>query len=73
MNKEKKNNFRMIKNISVFYANEPEDVIWENMEYSSKQRLLRRLLIYFISILLLLILFFIVYQLTYVQNSLNEK
>ena len=73
MNKEKKNNFRMIKNINVFYANEPEDVIWENMEYSSRQRLLRRLLIYFISILLLLILFFIVYQLTYVQNSLNEK
>ena len=73
MDKEKKEKYKMKKTINVFYAHEPEDVIWENMEYSLKQRIIRGLLIYFISLLLLLILFFIVFRLTSIQNNINKK
>ena len=73
MDKQKKEKLRMRKTLNVFYAHEPEDIIWENMEYSLKQRIIRGLLIYFISLLLLLILFLIVFQLTSIQNNLNKK
>ena len=72
-NKKKREDFFLKKKINVFYANEPEDIIWENLEYSKRQRILRKLLIYLISILLLLSLFMIVYKLTSIQNDLNNR
>ena len=71
--KNKRKTFNMKKKINVFYANEPEDVIWENMEYTKTQRIKRSLFIYFISLILLFILFLIVFQLTYIQDKLNKK
>ena len=70
---EKSKKFKMEKKINVFYANEPEDIIWENMEYTKGERIKRKLFIYFISLILLLFLFFIVFQLTYVQDKLYKK
>ena len=70
---EKRSNFKKKKQINVFYAHEPEDVIWQNLGCSLSERNIRRLLIYFISFILLSILFFIVYFLTSIQDSLNEN
>ena len=67
---KKKKKFLLRQKINVYHANEPEDIIWENMEYSTIHRILRKLLIYFISFLLLVILFIIVLKLTVLQNDL---
>ena len=66
-------NTKMKKKISVHHANEPEDIIWENIEFRTYQKIIRKLLIYFISFLLLTILFFIALRLTQIQNKLSEK
>lgn len=71
--KSKKNNTKMNKKIRVYHANEPEDIIWENIEISFHQKIIRKLLIYFISFLLLTVLFLIVLKLTQIQNKLSER
>ena len=73
MDEKKTKKFKMNKKINVSYANEPEDIIWENMEYSLSERIIRSLLIYLISLFLLLILLIIVFELTSLQDSLNEN
>jgi len=71
--KNEKINNKLRKKVSVYHANEPEDIIWENIEFSSYQKIIRKLLIYFISFLLLTVLFLIVLRLTQLQNDLSEK
>ena len=71
--KSGKSNTKMRKKISVYHANEPEDIIWENIELSSKQKIFRKLGIYFISFLLLTVVFLIVLKLTLLQNKLSER
>ena len=71
--KEKRKKIYLRNKINVQYANEPEDIIWENLEYTNCQRLARKLFIYFISIILLLVLFLIVFKLSSIQNDLQNK
>ena len=65
--------FLLKKNISVDVAPEPEDVIFENLQYSSCERFLRMLLIYFISFIIIAICFFIILFLNYLQIKHKEK
>ena len=67
------NNTKLRKKVSVYHANEPEDIIWENIEFNSRQKIFWKLLIYFISFLLLALLFWIVLKLTQLQNNLSER
>ena len=70
---EKRKEIYLKHKIIVQYANEPEDILWENMEFTHTQRILRKLFIYFICFLLLLGLFLIVFSLYTFQNNLNNK
>ena len=68
---KKKNKAR--ERIRVHLAPEPEDVIWENMEFSVFQRFYRIVFIYCLSIILILITVYIVYQLNEYQNTIEGK
>ena len=73
VNKKKRKLFLLKKNISVNEAPEPEDVIFENLEYSSCERFLRMLLIYFTSLIIIFICFYIIFCLNYAQIKHKEK
>ena len=59
--------------INVYLAPEPEDVIWENMEFTLFQRLFRIIILYLFSFLLIAFAFIIVYQLNAYQESIETK
>ena len=78
INKKKRKRFLLKRNISVDVAPEPEDVIFENLQYSSIDRFFITLLIYFISLIIIFICFIIILALNYVQikfkkNENNKK
>ena len=73
VNKNKRKIFLLKNNISVEVAPEPEDVIFENLQYSSCERFLRMLLIYFISFIIISICFLIILFLNYIQIKHKEK
>ena len=56
------------KRMRVYLAPEPEDIIWENMEFTLFQKLFRILIIYLITIVLI----FIAYQIVYLLNQFQE-
>jgi len=60
-------------NLNVVVAPEPEDVIYENIEYSSIEKTLRIMIVYIISILLIGICFGIFIGLNILQEYLNSK
>lgn len=60
-------------NINVIAAPAPEDVIYENIEYTSMQKTLRTIIVYIISILLIGICFGIFIGLNILQEYLNSK
>ena len=75
-NKRKK--FFLKRNIRVNIPPEPEDIIYENLEYSFCERLTRMLLIYFISFIIIFICFIIILFLNYLQinqqkGDINNK
>ena len=61
------------KRIRVYLAPEPEDIIWENLEFTIFQRFYRIFFIYFLSLILILIAFLIVYELTLLQDTINDN
>ena len=74
MNKNKKENFLFKGNIGFQRAPEPEDILFENLEYTdSIYKLVRIIFVYFISIILIGICFLIVTYLNYLQKYINEK
>jgi len=60
-------------NLDVIVAPEPEDVIYENLEYTSFQKTVRTIIVYIISILLIGICFGIFIGLNVLQENLNNK
>ena len=72
IDKHKRKKFLLKRNIAVDVAPEPEDVIFENLQYSSCERFFRILLIYFISFVIILICFIIIVGLNYLQIK-NQK
>ena len=74
INEKSKKRFFRRKNLAVSTAFEPEDVIWENIEYDKWFRFQRLFLIYIFTLLLLFFAFLIVLGLTYLKHySINEK
>ena len=69
----KRKNFFLRHNISVEEAPEPEDIIYENLEFSWVQRLFRVLLAYFISFILILGCFFLILYLNNIQIKKSEE
>ena len=70
--KNKKDKKNLDYHIRVHLAPDPEDVIWENFEFSLCNRVLRAISIYFVSFLLLFVSFLIIFWLTNQQNILDE-
>ena len=60
-------------NLSVSSASEPEDIIYENLEYSSIIRTIRTLIVYIISILLIGACFGIFIGLNILQEKVNKQ
>lgn len=60
-------------NIDAIVAPEPEDIIYENIEYTSIQKTFRIIIVYIISILLIGICFGIFIGLNILQEYLNSK
>jgi ABC-type multidrug transport system fused ATPase/permease subunit len=74
MNKNKKENFLFKGNIGFHRAPEPEDILFENLEYTNSiYKLVRIIFVYFISIILISICFLIVTYLNYLQKYIDEK
>lgn len=67
ISKKKKKEFFLKKNIKVEVAPEPEDVIFENLQYSSFQRNLRIIFTYFLSFVIITICLAIILILNQVQ------
>lgn len=63
--------YRNIKCLEVKRAPNPYDIIWENLEYTSKQRKIRRATVFLISFVILIISFLIILGLNYIQNNLS--
>ena len=75
INKTKRRNFYLKKNIFIENAPEPEDIIYENLEFSWVQRFYKVLFIYIISFILIAISFFFIFYLNSLQikKSQNES
>ena len=70
---EKNRKNRKRERIRVYLAPEPEDVIWENMEFTLFQRFYRIIIIYSLSIFLILIAFYVVYILNNYKEGTDDK
>ena len=68
-----KNKTKLRKKVNVYHANEPEDIIWENIEFNSCKKIQWKLFIYLICFSLLALLFKIILKLTQLQNNLLER
>ena len=78
ISKKKKNEFFLKRNINIEVAPEPEDVIFENLQYSSFQRNLRIIFTYFLSFVIIAICLVIILLLNQIQikkakNSNSNK
>ena len=62
-----------LERIRVYLAPEPEDIIWENLEFTFCERFYRIIIIYFLSICLILIAFQIVLVLTNIQDAITDN
>lgn len=73
LSKSKKKKYQQIQRLTVSKAPEPQDIIWEHLEYSFCQRFIRGLLLYFLSIILMGISFGCVLGLTTLQYNSEQK
>ena len=78
ISKEKQKRFFLKKNLEVHVAPEPEDVIYENLQYSSLEKGLRVFLTFFLSFLIIGVCFILILginnlQIKYRKNSKFNK
>ena len=74
IDKKKKDIYWLRRNIRFERAPEPEDIIYENLEYAdSLSRIIRIFLVYFFAIILIFICFIIVTALNHLQKYTKEK
>ena len=71
-NKRDSLKFHSRNKIRVYSAPEPEDVIWENLEFTVSQRFFRVFFIYLITIIFIFIVFNIVYLLNIIKIEVKE-
>ena len=72
LNKKTKKFFLRKKDLKVTLSPEPEDVIWENIEYDTNFRIKRGIFTSFMTLISLLIAFILVLALTYLKEYLAE-
>jgi hypothetical protein len=70
--KSYKRKIKLLTTLKVEEAPEPSDIIWQNLEFSDLNKILRKIGIYFITILLISISFGIVILLNYIQNKYKD-
>ena len=73
VNKSKRDHFFLKRNVSIKVAPEPEDVIFENLQYTALGRFLRTFLVYFLSLIIIFICFIIILFLNDVQIEKMKK
>ena len=76
VNKDKRIKFNRAKQIDAFDPPEPEDIIWENFNFSARQRGMRTLLVFLACLGIIFISLCIVFGLTFLQdihNDLNKE
>ena len=64
--------FRRAKGIDVYDPPEPEDIIWENFNYTARQRGIRTIIVFIICILIMILSFALVFGLTFAQDYLYD-
>lgn len=67
LSRKQRNKFFRKQRLRVYHAPEPEDILWDNLELSLIQRIIRQGIAYAISILLIVISGAIVIGLNYTQ------
>ena len=72
-NKNKKDIYWLRRKIRFERAPEPEDIIFENLEIKTIERIFRTILVYFCSFVLICISFVLVTALNYLQKYTDEK
>ena len=73
INKKKMSKHLNRQRMRVYLAPDPEDVIWENMEFTFFQRFYRMIGIYSLTLLLILAAFQIVYSLNSIQEEIKDE
>ena len=73
INETSKKKFFRRKSIKIYIPPEPEDVIWENIEYDMWFRIIRGLLVYLVTLFLLFLSFVIVLLLTIFKEYLIKN
>ena len=73
IDKKKLNTYRKRQRMKIHLAPEPEDVMWENMEFTFCQRFKRIIIIYSLTILLIICAFQIVFILNKLQGSIKVE
>jgi len=73
IDKKKLAKYRNRQRMKIHLAPEPEDVIWENMEFSFCQRFKRIIIIYSLTIFLIVCAFQIVFKLNTLQGSIKVE
>ena len=73
INKNKKDIYWLRRKIRFERAPEPEDIIFENLEIKTIERVFRTILVYFFSFILIFISFILVTALNYLQKYTDEK
>ena len=76
ISREESKRFFLKRNLDLHIAPEPEDIIFENLEYSSMERNLRILFIYFLSFIIIGFCFFVIFEFNRLQiekNIANNK
>ena len=73
IDKKKMSTYRNRQRMKIHLAPEPEDVIWENMEFTFCQRFKRIIIIYSLTILLIVCAFQIVFSLNKLQGSIKVE
>ena len=73
LNENRKKRLRVKTKISVSFAPEPEDVIFEHLEYDFLSRLFRTFILYFLSILLVGVSFAFVLGINHIQYKREKK
>ena len=72
VDKEERNRFNRAKQIDAFNPPEPEDIIWENFNYSKRQRVCRIIIVFLCCIGIIIISLLIIFGLTFLQDYYND-
>ena len=73
INKIKHSRIKLLRNITYMEAPEPEDIIFENLEFSSMYRTFWTFIIFLLSFIMIIFCFAIILFFNYLQDYVDEK